>query len=170
MEGEDDAMARAGGGGGAKPRGALAGTFESVLGAGRSAVLASHLEAFSKSVTAGLPPGLYSVVLREKASDVLQALKGSKLLRSRVEDGSVQVEQLCNLLPRDLFPEKWEALVRRKELLEKKEENLSVTDVYQCSVCKQSKCSVTQVQTRSADEPMTTLIKCLECGHCTTEN
>mmetsp|Transcript_50376 Transcript_50376/g.109519 ORF Transcript_50376/g.109519 Transcript_50376/m.109519 type:complete len:85 (+) Transcript_50376:802-1056(+) len=39
----------------------------------------------------------------------------------------------------------------------------SVTDTFECSKCKQRKCSFFQKQTRSADEPMTTFVTCLNC-------
>ena len=31
--------------------------------------------------------------------------------------------------------------------------------------CKKRKCSITEKQVRSADEPATQFITCLECGH-----
>eukprot|EP00866_Antonospora_locustae_P000272 jgi/Antlo1/272/27 len=36
--------------------------------------------------------------------------------------------------------------------------------MFECSRCKQRKCSYYQMQTRSADEPMTTYVQCV-CGH-----
>ncbi|XP_040193882.1 transcription elongation factor A protein 3-like isoform X4 [Rana temporaria] len=39
------------------------------------------------------------------------------------------------------------------------------TDLLQCDKCKKKNCSYNQVQTRSADEPMTTFVLCNECGH-----
>lgn len=39
------------------------------------------------------------------------------------------------------------------------------TDLLKCSKCKNRKCTYTQAQTRSADEPMTTFALCLHCGH-----
>ncbi|XP_075051969.1 transcription elongation factor A protein 3-like isoform X21 [Mixophyes fleayi] len=39
------------------------------------------------------------------------------------------------------------------------------TDLLQCDKCKKRNCSYNQVQTRSADEPMTTFVLCNECGH-----
>jgi len=35
---------------------------------------------------------------------------------------------------------------------------------FKCRKCKSEKTSVSQAQTRSADEPMTTFVTCLECG------
>ena len=40
----------------------------------------------------------------------------------------------------------------------------SATDQFSCPRCKARKANYVQVQTRSADEPMTTFITCLECG------
>lgn len=39
------------------------------------------------------------------------------------------------------------------------------TDLLKCSKCKKSNCTYNQVQTRSADEPMTTFVFCNECGN-----
>ncbi|XP_027203932.2 RNA polymerase II elongation factor [Dermatophagoides pteronyssinus] len=38
------------------------------------------------------------------------------------------------------------------------------TDLIKCPACKKSNCTYNQVQTRSADEPMTTFCYCNECG------
>jgi len=39
------------------------------------------------------------------------------------------------------------------------------TDAFRCPRCKQSKCRYIMLQTRSADEPMTTFVTCVNCGH-----
>uniref|UniRef100_T1DLF7 Transcription elongation factor n=3 Tax=Crotalinae TaxID=8710 RepID=T1DLF7_CROHD len=39
------------------------------------------------------------------------------------------------------------------------------TDLFSCGKCKKKNCTYTQVQTRSADEPMTTFVVCNECGN-----
>ncbi|XP_036085851.1 transcription elongation factor A protein 3 isoform X3 [Rousettus aegyptiacus] len=41
----------------------------------------------------------------------------------------------------------------------------TTTDLFQCSKCKKKNCTYNQVQTRSADEPMTTFVLCNECGN-----
>ncbi|NXQ39814.1 TCEA3 protein, partial [Catharus fuscescens] len=41
----------------------------------------------------------------------------------------------------------------------------TVTDLFQCSKCRKKNCTYNQVQTRSADEPMTTFVLCNECGN-----
>merc|ERR1719312_885802 len=39
------------------------------------------------------------------------------------------------------------------------------TDLLKCGKCKKNNCSYNQIQTRSADEPMTTFVLCNECGN-----
>jgi len=39
------------------------------------------------------------------------------------------------------------------------------TDLLKCGKCQKRNCTYNQIQTRSADEPMTTFVLCNECGH-----
>eukprot|EP01103_Thecamoeba_quadrilineata_P015703 TRINITY_DN5040_c0_g1_i1.p1 TRINITY_DN5040_c0_g1~~TRINITY_DN5040_c0_g1_i1.p1 ORF type:complete len:370 (-),score=101.86 TRINITY_DN5040_c0_g1_i1:143-1252(-) len=41
--------------------------------------------------------------------------------------------------------------------------DLHTTDMFTCGKCKERKCTYSQLQTRSADEPMTTFITCCNC-------
>ncbi|TFK51336.1 transcription elongation factor [Heliocybe sulcata] len=45
------------------------------------------------------------------------------------------------------------------------EEQQAETDAFQCGRCKQRKCRYRQAQTRSADEPMTTFVTCVNCNN-----
>ena len=49
--------------------------------------------------------------------------------------------------------------------MEERENNMAFSDQYKCRKCGESKCKITQAQTRSADEPMTTFTRCLDCGN-----
>lgn len=39
------------------------------------------------------------------------------------------------------------------------------TNLFKCGKCGKRKTTYTQLQTRSADEPMTTFVLCLDCGN-----
>jgi transcription elongation factor S-II len=41
----------------------------------------------------------------------------------------------------------------------------SLNNLKKCGKCKKRKCKYYQMQTRSADEPMTTFVTCMECNH-----
>jgi DNA-directed RNA polymerase subunit M/transcription elongation factor TFIIS len=66
-----------------------------------------------------------------------------------------------------ICPEKWKKLIEDKKIRDKQkyEPNIEAsTDNFTCNKCKSKKCTYYQLQTRSADEPMTTFVTCLECG------
>ena len=76
--------------------------------------------------------------------------------------------ELSTMEPQYLFPEHWKPYIdlkskRDRTLYEINKE--MATDVYKCGRCKKRECSFYQLQTRSADEPMTTFITCLNCGN-----
>ena len=54
---------------------------------------------------------------------------------------------------------------QKKTIEQDKINNQATSNVYECKKCKNRKCSVTQRQTRAADEPATTFVKCIECGY-----
>ena len=41
----------------------------------------------------------------------------------------------------------------------------ATTNQFQCGKCRQRQCTYYQMQTRSADEPMTTFVTCVNCGN-----
>lgn len=66
----------------------------------------------------------------------------------------------------EINPDKWKTLLSLKK---KQEDNkysyeAETTSLFKCFKCKQTKCTYYQLQTRSADEPMTTFISCINCG------
>ena len=67
----------------------------------------------------------------------------------------------------ELYPSKWKSILdeksKRNKVIFSNRTDIS-TDIYQCNRCKARKCTYYQLQTRSADEPMTTFVTCLNCG------
>lgn len=96
--------------------------------------------------------------------EVLDGLAKDPTIADRDDDPSA----LLDWTPQQLRPDRWEALINKQNLVRMKQENIATTDYYRCPKCKKRKSTVTQVQTRSADEPATTMVKCIECGHMVT--
>jgi len=67
------------------------------------------------------------------------------------------------LSPAQVYPEKWSYLIKKREYIEQRENNIAYSDAYKCYKCGESKSKITQAQTRSADEPMTTFVVCMVC-------
>ncbi len=68
----------------------------------------------------------------------------------------------------ELQPKKWKHLIEEKNTrLENRyfPKIEASTDNFTCRKCKSNKCTYYQLQTRSADEPMTTFVTCIDCGN-----
>ena len=89
-------------------------------------------------------------------------------LRERVLSGTVTPVQLVSMSPYAMFPEMWEPVFERvahKQLRRQLTVDVdSAPDgLLQCRKCRSKKTSFVQMQTRSADEPMTVFAYCLAC-------
>lgn len=93
-------------------------------------------------------------------------LKNNNLLDKLLNDEIVP-EDFAFLTHQEMKPEKWDKYIDAKIKRDKYkfENNMEAcTDVFTCRQCKSNKCSYYQMQTRSADEPMTTFVSCIMCG------
>jgi len=90
-----------------------------------------------------------------------------KEIIQQIADGTIKPHVVAFMTHQELFPEKWNQLIDAKSKRDKNkfETNIAAaTDVFTCRKCKGNQCTYYQMQTRSADEPMTTFIKCLLCS------
>ncbi|KAK9806077.1 hypothetical protein WJX72_000295 [[Myrmecia] bisecta] len=90
-------------------------------------------------------------------------------LRRRVLCREISAQDLMELPPEELASDSRKeenAKIREHAMWEaERGQNLkkATTDAFQCGKCKQWKCIYFQMQTRSADEPMTTFVTCVNC-------
>ena len=86
----------------------------------------------------------------------------------QINNGAIKAHTVAFMTHQELKPEKWSSLIdaKSKRDLNKFETNIeAATDTFTCRKCKQNKCTYYQMQTRSADEPMTTFCQCINCGN-----
>jgi len=88
-------------------------------------------------------------------------------LLSRIKDGEFPLEELPFMSSYEMYPEKWfqlkdKLLQREQKILEGNKSR--ATDQFKCRRCQKRECTYYELQTRSADEPMTIFITCLNCG------
>ena len=85
----------------------------------------------------------------------------------KITSGVFKAKEVAYKTHQELYPEKWDKLVEDKRIrLENKyfPKIEASTDNFTCRKCKSNKCTYYQLQTRSADEPMTTFVTCINCG------
>jgi transcription elongation factor S-II len=94
-------------------------------------------------------------------------LKNNSKLIDMVKTGEIKSHMIAFMTHQEMCPEKWEELIKAKSIRDKMkfEVNLEAsTDAFTCRKCRSKKCTYYQLQTRSADEPMSIFITCLDCG------
>ena len=86
---------------------------------------------------------------------------------NELQKGNILPHQIAFMTAQELKPQKWEKLIQEKIQRDKAKYEVTLeaaTDTFKCNRCKSNKCTYYQMQTRSADEPMTTFVTCLDCG------
>jgi transcription elongation factor S-II len=91
-------------------------------------------------------------------------------LRRSVADGLISPAVLLDLSPEELGSDERRnsnAKIREHATNEavRGQKKEASTDAFKCGKCKQRKCTYYQLQTRSADEPMTTFVTCVNCDN-----
>jgi transcription elongation factor S-II len=88
-------------------------------------------------------------------------------LKILIRSGNIKTSELAFMTHQEMRPDKWDKMIEEKNKRDKcKYETVieAATDTFKCRKCKSNKCTYYQMQTRSADEPMTTFVSCLDCG------
>ena len=94
-------------------------------------------------------------------------IKNNYLLKNILEK-KIDPNNISKLSVYDIFPDNWKELMDKKSKMDELKYTLkpeAMTDQFKCRKCSSRSCSYYEVQTRSADEPMTQFISCLECGN-----
>ena len=89
-------------------------------------------------------------------------------IKEKIKIGVLLTKDLAYKTHQEIYPEKWKQMMDNKKIrLENKyfPKIEASTDTFECRRCKKNRCTYYQAQTRSADEPMTVFVTCLECGN-----
>jgi len=91
----------------------------------------------------------------------------NKDLLEQLNNGTIKAKTIPFMTHQELRPDKWEKLIKEKIERDKHKYDTQIeaaTDTFTCRKCHSKKCTYYQMQTRSADEPMTTFVTCIDCG------
>lgn len=86
---------------------------------------------------------------------------------SLIIDKTIKAQELPFMTHQEILPNKWENLIEDLKIQNQNKYTPKIeasTDNFTCYKCKSKECSYYQLQTRSADEPMTTFVTCISCG------
>lgn len=115
----------------------------------------------------GVTPG-YKAKFRSLVFNLKDPKNSS--LRRRILQGDLSGDVLVTLPSEELANEEKRTQneeIKKKLLIDCERGKIAAatTDQFRCGKCKMSKCVYHQMQTRSADEPMTTFVTCTNCNN-----
>ena len=103
----------------------------------------------------------------DKLRSVYVNLQSSKYLKKLIDENSIKPHEIAFMTHQEMQPERWEQMIKEKQEREKNKYDVKqkTSSEFTCFKCKSNNCSYYQLQTRSADEPMTTFVNCIDCGN-----
>ncbi len=93
---------------------------------------------------------------------------GNSDLLNLVKSKKIRAHKIGMMTHQEMNPGKWKKFIEIKKLHDDNmcaPKIMSNTDDFKCGKCKSKNCSYYQLQTRSADESMTTFVSCIDCGN-----
>ena len=110
---------------------------------------------------------LFVTIYLDKFKSISYYLKDKKIC-DKLNENIIVSHQLVNMKNEELFPEIWDKIIEDNKMnIENKyfPKIKASTDKFKCGKCKKKECTYYQLQTRSADEPMTTFVTSIYCGN-----
>ena len=103
----------------------------------------------------------------DRLRSVYTNLSNQELVEN-INNGTIKSYSIGSMTHQEMKPAKWDELIQAKIKRDKNKYEVrleAATDTFKCRKCHSNKCTYYQMQTRSADEPMTTFVQCIECGN-----
>lgn len=107
----------------------------------------------------------YSKTARKVLANLTYTPNAPQVLE-RINNGLIKPEELASYSHVELYPDFWaeqKLKIMARHINNKPEQEHE--GMFKCGKCKTFKTTYTQAQTRSADEPMTTFVTCLNCNN-----
>lgn len=123
-------------------------------------------EANSRKIIKKWENPYFAQIYIDRLRSIYVNLKNPELL-GLVKSGELAPQVLAFMTHQEMDHEHWRGMIDRKIKRDASKFTTNVqasTDMFTCRKCKSKRSSYIELQTRSADEPATIFITCLDCG------
>lgn len=98
---------------------------------------------------------------------IIYNLKNNQELMNQLKNKQITLKNFSTMTHQEMSTEQWRKRIENKMKRDKSRLTTNIeasTDMFTCKKCRSKKCTYYEMQTRSADEPATIFITCLDCG------
>jgi transcription elongation factor S-II len=123
-------------------------------------------EANNKKIVKKWENKAFAQLYVDKLRTIYMNLKNPELLQN-IRNGEITPQTIAFMTHQELNPQRWKVLIEQKIKRDASKFTTNIqasTDMFTCKKCKSKKCTYYELQTRSADEPATIFVTCLDCG------
>jgi transcription elongation factor S-II len=123
-------------------------------------------EANNKKIVKKWENKAFAQIYVDKLRTIYMNLKNPELLQN-IRNGEITPQSIAFMTHQELNPQRWKILIEQKIKRDASKFTTNIqasTDMFTCKKCKSKKCTYYELQTRSADEPATIFVTCLDCG------
>ena len=123
-------------------------------------------EATSKKIIKKWENPFFVQLYVDRLRSIYMNLKNPNFLE-QIKSEEIAPQTIAFMTHQEMNPERWSKLIQLKILRDKSKFTTNIealTDMFTCKKCKSKKCTYYELQTRSADEPATIFVTCLDCG------
>jgi transcription elongation factor S-II len=123
-------------------------------------------EANNKKIVKKWENKAFAQIYVDKLRTIYMNLKNPELLQN-IRNGEIAPQSIAFMTHQELNPQRWKILIEQKIKRDASKFTTNIqasTDMFTCKKCKSKKCTYYELQTRSADEPATIFVTCLDCG------
>jgi len=123
-------------------------------------------EANSKKIVKKWENPHFSQLYLDRLRSIYINIKNKDLLE-QIKSGEITPQTLAFMTHQEMNPQQWHSLIEKKMKRDASKFNTNIqasTDMFTCKKCRSKRCTYYELQTRSADEPATIFVTCLDCG------
>tara|TARA_B100001093_G_scaffold80126_1_gene71509 strand:- start:8529 stop:9038 length:510 start_codon:yes stop_codon:yes gene_type:complete len=109
---------------------------------------------------------LFTQIYIDRLRSIFINLKNEKLLNDLINN-EITPDMLAFMTHQEMNTEHWKEYIdkkRKRDANKHSNDMQASTDMFTCKKCRSKKCTYYELQTRSADEPATIFVTCLDCG------
>jgi len=108
----------------------------------------------------------FAQLYNDRLRSIIMNLKQTSLVE-QLRNKEVLPQNIAFMTHQEFNPDRWKVLIESKMKRDASKYNDNIqasTNMYTCKKCKSTRCTYYEMQTRSADEPATIFVTCLDCG------
>lgn len=108
----------------------------------------------------------FAQLYNDRLRSIIMNLKQTSLV-DQLRNKEVLPQNIAFMTHQEFNPDRWKVLIESKMKRDASKYNDNIqasTNMYTCKKCKSTRCTYYEMQTRSADEPATIFVTCLDCG------